>query len=432
MLQGIEEITPTTKKLKIQIPPDVINEEINRAYNKIRASAKMPGFRAGKVPQAILEKKFARDVEAQVIEKIIPEFFAMAVKEANIMPVNYPSVEEKIELVKGQPLSFSVTVEVKPEIKNLTYEGIELKEKSFSVEDKEVESAVKALQESRALFQVSEDAVREDDMAVIDYDAFVDGSIVKELSVKDYPFIVDTRQFTGEGGRVTAMKELGNALLGKNKGGAFELKINIEDTHPNKSIAGKEVILKVSVTEVKKKVLPALDDEFAKGFGCSDLEELKKKAHDDLYKKKKDAITMGYKKELLDALISSHGFDVPVSMIDRELEALTVNARKSFSQKDEAPVEFEKLKQKFEPIARDNVKSVLILEAIGIKEKVEISDEDVNKFVNELAVQYRITPEEVKKLYLTKDGSLDRLKSRLFGEKVLDLVLEKAVIKQDI
>ncbi|MBI5050994.1 MAG: trigger factor, partial [Nitrospirae bacterium] len=367
MLQGIEEITPTAKKLKIQIPPDVINEEINRAYNKIRASAKMPGFRSGKVPQAILEKKFAKDVETQVIEKIIPEFFAMAVKEAQIMPVNYPSVEEKIELVKGQPLSFSVIVEVKPEIKSLTYEGIELKEKSFSVEDKEVESTFKALQESRALFQVSEDAVKEDDMAVIDYDAFVDGSMVKELSVKDYPFLINTRQFTGEGERVTAMRELNNALLGKNKGDAFELKINIEDTHPNKAIAGKEVILKVSVTEVKKKVLPALDDEFAKGFGCSDLEELKKKARDDLYKKKKDAITIGYKKELLDALISSHGFDVPPSMIDRELEALTVSARESFSQKGEATVEFDELKQKFEPIARDNVKSVLILEAIGKK-----------------------------------------------------------------
>lgn len=135
MLKQVEETTPTTRKLKVDIPSSAIEEEINNAYNKLKATAKVPGFRAGKVPLSILEKKFGKNIEAQVLEKLVPEFYANAIKEAKITPITFPYIDGKLEIEKNQagtdrfqPLSFTATVEIKPHIKDLKYENITLKE----------------------------------------------------------------------------------------------------------------------------------------------------------------------------------------------------------------------------------------------------------------------------------------------------------------
>ena len=427
MLQEVKEITPTTKKLRISIPQEVIEQEFVRAYDKLRASVKIPGFRAGKVPQAILEKRFARDIEAQVMEKVVPEFYSKAIEEAGLSPVAYPSIDEKFEIVRSRPLSFTITVEVKPEIKNLSYEGIKLKEAAFSVEEAGVDAAIKAMQEGRALFKVSEDAISDGDMAVIDCDAFIDGVSVNDLSVKDYPFIVHPSHVVQDEDE-EINKKLNDALLGKKKGDAVDFKVHFNAAHQNKTIAGKEVFLKAAITEVKKKFVPEMDDEFIKSFGCGDMDELKKKVHDDLFKKKKNNADMIYKKELLNALISSNDFEAPSSMVETELEALVHDIKQNAEQKGETPKGDDELRQAFRQTARDNVKGVLILEAIGNKEKTEVTEDDINRYINELAAVYRIKPEEVKKLFFAKEGSLEGLKSRLGADKVLELVLEKAVI----
>jgi trigger factor len=432
MLQEIEETTPTTRKLKINIPSSVIEEEITNAYNKLRVSAKIPGFRVGKVPRAILEKKFGNDIEKQVMEKIVPEFYLQAVKEAKITPVTYPNIDGNLKIVRNQPLSFTAAVEIKPEVENLNYEGIVLKEKTFSVEENEIETAIKTLRESKALFKVTECPVREGDIAIIDCDAFIDSKEVKELQLKDYTFILGSRGLPNE---------FSEALSGRKKGENSEIKINFEVTHPNKTIAGKEVLFKTSITETKEKILPDLDDEFAKGFNCSDVEELKKKIYENIYNTRKNQINNEYKKELINYLITNHDFEVPPSMVNRELEFLIYEAKQEamrkgvnpplppFDKGGEGGLWDEELRKEHEPKARENVKGIIILDAIGRKEKIEISDDDIKQAIDEIAAQNELKPEEVKKLYIMKEGSLDGLKNRLYTGKVLDFVLSKAIIK---
>ncbi|MCK5286731.1 MAG: trigger factor family protein, partial [Thermodesulfovibrionia bacterium] len=137
MLQEIEETTPTTRKLKVNIPSAVIEAEITRAYNELRTTAKIPGFRIGKVPLALLEKKFGKEIENKVLGKVVPEFYLKAVEEAQISPVTYPDIDGHLKITKDQPLSFTATVEIKPEVKDLNYEGLTLNRKHFSVEDEE-------------------------------------------------------------------------------------------------------------------------------------------------------------------------------------------------------------------------------------------------------------------------------------------------------
>ena len=420
MLKQIEEITPTTRKLKINIPSSVIEEEIASAYNKLRASVNVPGFRVGKVPQAILEKKFGKNVEAQVIEKIVPEFYSRAVKEARILPITYPNIAEKLELVKNQPLSFTATVEIKPELKDLNYEGIVLKEETFTVEESEIETSINALRENRAVFKVSEGPIKEGDVAVIDCNAFIDNKEVNELKSKDYPYII---------GSGILPKEFSDALSAKKKGERFEIKINFEADHPNKTIAGKEVLFKVSVTEMKEKTLPQLDDEFAKGFGCKSMEELRKNINENIHKQKKQHINNKYKKELIEYLNSHNKFEIPASMLNRELEFLVEEDKQNAMRNNKAIRPDKELIKEYESTAYKNVKVMLILDAIGRREKIEASEDDIKLAVNEIAAQHNLKPEELKKLYITKDGSLDGLKNSLFTDKVLDFILSKAVIK---
>jgi trigger factor len=421
MLQEVEKVSATTRRLKINVPPDVIQSETDSAYNEIRATAKIPGFRPGKAPQSILVKKFGKSVEAQVIEKFVPQSYMEAIKEAKLEPVSYPDIDDKkMELTPGQPLSFTVTIEVKPEIENVNYEGIVLKKKTFSVEDDEVERSIKMLQESKTLYTVTEEEMREGDMAIVDSEAFIDGQPVSELSYKEYPLVIGTTEMP---------KEFSDALTGKKKGDAVEIKLNFESDHPNKTIAGKEVLFKVSVTEAKKKNIPPVDDELAQSANCSTVEELRKTIRENLGKRKEGEINLNYKKDILDELIKRHDFDVPTSMVYGEIESMIHHEKQDAERLGRELKPEAELAKEFETKARENVKSVLLLEAIGKKDNIEITDEDVKKAIEEIASRNNLKPEEVTKLYTVREGSMDALKSRLFADKVLEMILEKSVIQ---
>ncbi|GBE06791.1 MAG TPA: trigger factor [Nitrospirae bacterium] len=427
MLAEILETTPTTRKLKINIPASVIEEEIAGAYGRLRASAKIPGFRTGKVPQAILEKKFSKDIESQVIEKILPEFYSKAVREARIMPVSYPDIDGGTELVKDRPgsnrykpLSFTVTVEVKPEIKGLNYEGIALKEQPFSVKDEEVDTALKSLRQSRAVLKVFKGPLKKGDMAVIDCDAFINGKEVTDLRSKDHPFILGSQAMP---------KEFSDNLAGKNKEDSLEFTINFEAGLPNSTIAGKEVLFKVSVKEIKESVLPDLDDGFAKSFNSAGMEELKKNITGNIGKQKKDKINSEYKKEIVEHLVSTHEIEAPGSMVQMELSSLMDEAKQNAMSTGKAVRTDEELRKELEPAAHKNVKVMLILDAVGKKEKIEVSEDDVRQAVEEVATRHNIKPEEVKKLYIAKEGSLEGLKHRLYSGKVLEFLMSKASIE---
>jgi trigger factor len=420
MLQDVEKVSHTTRKLTINIPSEIIQSESDSVYNEIRATTSIPGFRPGKVPQAMLVKKFGKRVEAQVIEKIVPRFYLEAIKEAKLEPVNYPDMDDKIEIKPGQPLLFTVTVEIKPEMGDISYDGIVLKKKTLSVEKHEVDKALTSLQENKALFSVTEDELKEGDMAIVTTDAYIDDQLTDELSHKEYPLVLGSTEMPGE---------FSEALRGKKKNDAVEVKLNFENDHPNKTIAGKEVLFKITITESKKKNIPPLDDEFAQSADCSNMEELRKKIHDGISMRKEGQINLDYKKQILDYLIKRHDFDVPSSMLNGEIESLIHQEKENAMRQGKDVKSDEELKKEFASKAKENVKSVLLLEAIGKKENIEVSDDDVKKAIDEIAARNNLKPEDVTKLYAVREGSMDALKSRLFADKVLDFILEKTTLE---
>jgi trigger factor len=398
----------------------VIQSESDSVYNHIRATANIPGFRPGKVPQSILVKKFGKNVEAQVIEKVVPEFYMKAVKEANLEPVGYPNLSEKIEITPGQPLSFSVTVEVKPILGDLSYGDIKLKKKTFTVENDEIDKAITLLQESKALYSVTDEPLKEDDMAIINSESYIDGQITEELSHKEFPYILGSEGMP---------REFTEALIGKKKGDSVEVKIKFEEDFQNKTIAGKEVLFKIEATETKKKNLPPLDDELAKEADCKNMDELKAKIKENLGKRKESQINLDYKKDILNELIKRHDFSVPDVMAKEELESLVDQVKQDAMRKNEIIKPDDELRKENEQTATDNVKGVIILDAIGKKENIEVTDDDMNSTMEEIASRNNLKLEELKRLYSVREGSIDALKSRLFADKVLDFILEKTTIE---
>lgn len=420
MSHEVEELTPTKKKITVHIPWDVISAKLESEYERVGSTASIPGFRSGRVPQTILKKKFGKSVEAEVIDKVIPEYYAQVLREANLEPVSYPNVEGSLELKTGQPLSFTFTVEVKPEIKDLKYEGITLKKREVRVEHDDVEKALLSLQESKALFSVSEDEIKEGDLAIIDGDAFINGEKSEGLSYKDFPFLQGTASMP---------EEFSTAILGKKKGDSFDLNLTFEEGYPNRTVAGKDVFFKVRVVETKKKNLPPLNDEFAKEFGKMNVNELRIAIREDLEKRKQSEHNLTYKKEIINGLIADHDFEVPESMVQEEIDTFINQLKESASRRNEAVRPDEQLRREYEPTARDNVKSVILLAEIGKKEHIEVTEKDVKDAIEEIAVRHQLKEEEVTKLFSVREGSLDAMKSRLFGDKVLEFLLEKAVFE---
>jgi trigger factor len=420
MLQEIEKLSSTSRKLTINIPSADIQSETDSVYNHLQMTTNIPGFRTGKVPQAILKKRFGKKVEAQVLEKMVPQFYMMAIKEAEIEPVSYPNIDDNIELKPGEALSFSVTVEIKPDMGDITYDSMTLKKKTFAVEEDEVVKALEILQENKVLYSATDEALQEGDMAIVNSDAFIDDEPKEELSYKEYPLVLGSEEMP---------KEFSNALIGTKKGDAAEVRISFENDHPNKTISGKEVLFKMTVEEAKKRQVPPIDDELAKEAQCENLDELKGKIRENLTKRKESQTNLEYKKEILDELIKRHDFDVPPTMVQGEVDSMIQQEKDTASKKGETPKPDEELKKEFETKAKENVKSVLLLEAIGKKEKVEVGDDDVKSAVDEIAARNSMKPEEVMKLYSVREGSMDALKSRLFADKVLDFILEKVTIE---
>ncbi len=420
MLQEVETISPTKKRLTINVPSDIIQSETASVYNQIKMTTNIPGFRPGKVPQAILTKKFGKQVEAQVIEKIVPRYYMEAVKEADLEPVSYPNIDDRIELEPGQPLLFSVTVEIKPEIKDINIDGIVLEKKTISIDEADVEKSISSLQESKALYAVSEDALGEGDMAIINNEAFVGDQSMEELTYKEYPMVLGSQEMPAE---------FSEALTGKKKGDTADVTITFESDHMNKTLAGKEVLFKITIIETKKKHIPPVDDELAKEADCETVDDMKKKIRDGLSKRQEGQINLDHKKTILDELIKRHEFEAPPSMVEGEIESLIHQEKENAMKRGETVRPDDELKKEFEAKAGENVKSVILLDAIGKKEKVEVSDDDVKAAIEEIADRNNLKPEEVTRLYTVREGSMDALKSRLFADKVLEMILEKSTIQ---
>lgn len=430
MATGVEDLSSTKKRLTIEIPADIIEKEYSRSLANILQKAKIPGFRQGKAPVTLIEKKFGGDIRSDIIDKLIPDYYSKTMKASNLSPVGMPAIEGTLEIKRHEPLVFSLTVEVRPEISDLTYTGLKADDIPVSVTDAEVEETIKSLQDGRAMYEVVDREVREGDLLVLDY-LKLDPSGEKEItSAKDQVMNL---------GNNLVPKGISDALLGRKKGDVADIILPEIEAGQIKDEDEKGNRLKITIKEVKEKKVPPIDDELAKDFGHDSLEVLRGKVKDGLLRGKKESAEGKQKAQLLETLVERHTFDIPESLLERELETLVLNEIHSKQPVDSSKPEAagnasetapdpEKLSAELRPKAIHSVKSSLLLEVIAEKENVTVSEDEMKKRIALLARHFQSTPDAVVNLFMTRDGSLEGLNRSLRDEKVMDLVLAKAEI----
>ncbi len=407
MQKTVEDINPTKKKFVVEIPADVLEHKIEDALRNLGRTMKIPGFRPGKVPLSLLERRFGKDVEMDVIERVIPEYYVMAIKEEALFPVAAPVFEE-YDFKRKTPLKMTFTVEFLPEIKDLNYEGYTVKEETFDVMDEEVEDTAKRLLTEKSTYEVVDDTISDGDLVVVDYEIVEEDQEV-------------TGQFIKIGSDIIP-QEISDALKGRKSGEPFEVSAAFPDDYVNKNFCGKTLTLKGSINEVKKLKKADLNDEFAKDLGYDDLEKLREAVRESLENVKKEMSENKQKAGLIEQLVKDNEVEIPGSLLDSELNALVAEEKKKDSELD-----IEKAREDLREKAIRNVKANIILDVIAAKEKVEVTEDEMKKRIIEIAGNMYLSPENFIDLYLRNEGAMAGFRQNIIREKALEIVFQKAV-----
>jgi trigger factor len=409
LLKSCEDVTSTRKRLTIEIPSEATESAIKKALLDLQHKTRMPGFRPGKAPFVMIEKRFGKEVEAEVLDKLVPDYFLQAVKEAGVIPVSRPEMDGTLDFRRNEPLSMTVTLDVRPVVEELVYEGIAVNDIPVEITEEEVQTVISNLIEDKATYEPVEDEVSEGDLVTVDYTEKVDEAVAKDVVFK-----------VGEG---PFPREFYNAFIGKKK----DEECSAEVSFPQDSktpFAGKETRFELKIKEIKRRCLPVLDDEFAKDLGLEDLKSLTDKVRENMTALKIRETDMLKHKEILGKLIETHDFDVPESLLNSQLEAMVRNRADNDERPDEA------LSAELRPDAERRVRASVLLEIIGEKEGVAVSEEEMKSEILALAGRFYVSPENVVKYYTARDGSLAGLRNSVFERKVMDLLLSKATLQK--
>jgi trigger factor len=422
MKLSVQELSPVKRALQIEVPREVVAEEFKSAYTDLNQRVRIPGFRPGKAPLPLLEKRYSATVEEDVARKLVSEYYRKALEESNLLPVDRPAIE-RLELRKDAPLTFTAVIEVKPAIALSAYAGLTVRRRRREVTDEDLQKTLEALQEQQAeLAACPEDhAVVRNDFVVMDYEATVDG--------KPLPGGPRTG-VTVEIGSGALIPGFEDQLVGLRRGETVGVSVTFPSDYRETALAGWPAEFQVTIREIKQKGLPPIDDELAKDLGpYENLEALKEKLRTDLKRRLDQEADRAAEQELLRQLKEQNQFDLPASMVEREREELRIRLEPKAA--GLGPEEKKRLEDQLTALASERVQGQLILEAVAEREGLAVTEPELAQAVEQMGREMRLSVEDVKRLILRQDGSFDLLKHRLILEKASRLLLEKAVIQDE-
>jgi trigger factor len=419
----VEDLGSTKKRLQIEVPGEIVTKEIDSAYRKLSKRAKVKGFRPGKVPRAILQRYYGDYVKNEVISKVINDTYIKAISDQDIKPVSQPTIDDGM-LEEGKAFEYSAIVEVKPDIQVKGYLSLRLKTSKVEVTGKDVEKRLQDLQNLHAQLVTVEERkkIEEGDFVIVDYEGFSDGRPFEGSSGNDFMLQV------GSGGFIPGFDE---KIIDRERDDELEVEMTFPENHPK--MAGRRAVFRARIKEVKEKIVPKLDDEFAKDIGeYKDLEELKARIREDLEREGEESKRRDLENQLVEKLIDGNPFDVPRSMVEGQIDYLVADAKirlasQGFALKD-VGVEEGKLRKDFEEAALKRVKQGLILEKISTLEGISVKNEEVTERLREISLRTNQNVEKVRGYY-QKGDRMEELKAKIVEEKTLDFLLKGSRIK---
>jgi trigger factor len=445
------------REISVEIPADVVSKATEKTIKKYQKLARIPGFRAGKVPSTIIKSRFMDDVRSEVVDALIPEHFRAEVDKQGLIPVSQPRVTD-LHFHDGEPLKFKAVFEVLPEIDVAGYAELKTERKDISVSDDELNEALKSLQERQAGYEAIEDReLRDGDYAQISFSGTAKGTkavaekkaeiaskkaekndssptmqdAIDQKVEEEIAKPVEVDEVMVEIGSKNTVKDFSDNLRGAKPGDERNFDVTYPDDFNDQRLAGQVMSYAVKVQGVKKKNVPELNDEFAKELGeFATLEELKSRIRENMEAERKHEIEHAEKEKLIDELVAKNDFPVPQALIERQIDVrlergFRALAAQGMRTEDMRKMNFDRLRSAQKDAAVREVKASLLLDKIAELEKLDATEEDINKELESAAAQTKQSVEALRSR-LTKEGSLARLRDRIRNEKALDFLYSRS------
>lgn len=418
----VEEVGNLTRKLRIVLPEAEVGKELDSAFRKLKSEVNIKGFRKGKIPRSVLEKNFGDHVRAEVGEKLVQATYFDAVEKEKLDPVVHPDVKSHSFEGDGT-FVYEAEIDVRPQFELGKYKGLEIEKPEVTVSDAEIDEELERLRREMApLRSVEGRAVRNNDIAVVDFQGYHNGEPVKQVRGENASMDVGS----GRNG-----KEFEEKLIGLAKGAEESFEVAFPPASSNPMLAGKNIEFKVKVLDIKERVLADLDDEFAKDLGkeYKTLAELKESIREKKQQEKEDALQGDLSDRIMLKLLENNDFEVPARLVLYEIEEYIKQTEKTLERggmnMEAAGINREELAERYRETAGKRVRGDFILKKISEDEKIKVEDKDLNKGFGRIGQQYNMTIDEVKEYFKSRDDMLPFL-NELLNEKILNFLLEEA------
>jgi trigger factor len=418
------EATNCKKELLIEIPADVVRREADTVTSQYARKARIPGFRPGRAPASLVRQRFRDDIRNEVVQSLLPKFFANAVKEQKWSVVGEPQFED-LQYEEDRPLTCKATFEIYPEIELPQYKELEVEEEAPQVTEADVVQAIEEARERAATFEVVLDRPATDgDYLTVNFKGY-------DVKAPANPPL-EARDVSMQLGGPETVAAFSENLRGSRPSETREFEVTYPEDYRRRPLAGKTFRYRVEVQSIKNKVVPAADDELAKSVSeFATLEELRAKLRQDLMERARHRVEMAAKQKLVQGLLQSHEFPVPEVMVEAQLKhKLERTMHQLVSQgidPRQATVDWAKLREDSRPEAEKEVRALLLLRKIADAEGLEVPEEEVDEMIREIAQEAHEPPATLK-TRLTREGELDSIKSTRRNQKAIDFIYRNAKI----
>ena len=417
----VEELSSIKKKINVVLPKEMLKDKIDKAYKKLSKTAKIKGFRPGKAPRSVLEKSYGGQVVEDVMNEVIQEGYSRAVEEKGLQPVSYPHFGGE-PFKEGEDYSFSLSLEVRPEIEPKDYKGVKITREKVEVADDEVNAQLEQMRKSLGTRKPIEGrGVEKGDFVTFDFEGSVDGKAIERGKAEGATLEIGSGQF---------IPGFEDGMIGMNKGDSGDVKATFPEDYHSKEVAGKEAVFKVEIKEISSTELPALDDDLAKDLGdYKSLDELKERISTDLRAQKEEASTRKAQNDLVDAILEKNPFEVPDAMVQRRVDARIEEIKGQMAQakmpEEDVVTQIAGMGDELRQEAVKGVRGGILLEAVAEKEGIKVGEEEIEAHFAEMAAKSGRDVAEMKKYY---EEHMEYLVGTLMDKKILDFLMSQAKI----
>jgi trigger factor len=427
----VENLAPCKKLLRVEVDVKTVDEAFDAITKDFQKQAVLPGFRPGKAPRNLVLKKYEPDIKAEVKRKLIGDSYRQAVDEKKIAVIGYPDIEE-IQFGRGQALQFAATIETAPEFQLPEYKGLPVRREAKSVTPADVDRAIEMLAKQHTKFETVARELRPGDVVVVNYTGTCDGKPVTDTA-PTAKGLTEQKNFWVDTAPDAFLPGFAGQLAGAKAGDRRTVTVDFPANFVTKQLAGKKGVYEVEVVEVKEKVLPAMDDAFAKKYDAENVAKLREGVQRDLENELKYSQDRAVRGQIIRALLTATNFDLPETAVAHETRNVVYDLVRENTQRGVARDLIEKQKDEIYSAAaqsaKERVKLSFLIQRIAEKEGIQVSQDEVLKRVQSLAMAYQIPLEKFLK-DLQKRNGVPELYDQIAHEKVLAFLEQNAKIEE--